>query len=447
MLVPAAEYHRLTSYLPPNRFGDKDDPRIVHGYRPMELRRKPPAIKAYPGRPSEPVPPELEDVLFLSAGVVRTKHHPALGQMVFRAAGSAGNLSPLEVYVVAGGRVLHYQPLEHRLTAIGTSGGGDGVSIVVTGVPWRTGWKYTERGFRHLYWDAGTMLAQLLAVAGGRARLELGFVDHEVTALVGAEGVHEFPLAVVHLGQNVLQGEAAAGFVADAPLEFPLVTAAQRAGDLGDEAEVERWRAAFGPAITCAGSDGTVFGLPLADVIRSRGSTRQFDPTKIGPAALLTDAFAYATDGLTLLDHYVLVHSVHGVAPGAYRWDGRFERIDVPVDDTRALGQGLTLDQSLGGDGCYTAFHTADLDAMLTGPLGDRGYRAAQLEAGIAEGRLHLAAYALGFGATGLTFFDDAVRQTFSTTTWPMLVTAVGKPTYRSKPGGEPGKPTALSNF
>ena len=31
--------------------------------------------------------------------------------------------------------------------------------------PWRTGWRYAERGFRHIYWDAGTMLAQALALA------------------------------------------------------------------------------------------------------------------------------------------------------------------------------------------------------------------------------------------------------------------------------------------
>ena len=35
----------------------------------------------------------------------------------------------------------------------------------MTGVPWRTGWRYRERGYRHIYWDAGTMLGQLLAVA------------------------------------------------------------------------------------------------------------------------------------------------------------------------------------------------------------------------------------------------------------------------------------------
>src|SRR3546814_12552976 len=40
-----------------------------------------------------------------------------------------------------------------------------------------------------------------------------------------------------------------------------------------------------------------------------------------------------------------------------------------------------------------------------------RGYRAAQLEGGIVGGRLYLAAYALGFGATGLRSEERRVGQ------------------------------------
>ena len=46
--------------------------------------------------------------------------------------------------------------------------------------------------------------------------------------------------------------------------------------------------------------------------------------------------------------------------------------------------------------------------------FGNRGYRAAQLEAAITGGRLYLAAYAQRFGASGLTFFDDEVTEFFS---------------------------------
>jgi nitroreductase len=68
----------------------------------------------------------------------------------------------------------------------------------------------------------------------------------------------------------------------------------------------------------------------------------------------------------------------------------------------------LALGQELAADAAVNLYTIADLDQVL-GALGGRGYRAAELEGGIAGGRVYLAAYAQGFGATGLTFFDDDV--------------------------------------
>ena len=109
--------------------------------------------------------------------------------------------------------------------------------MVVTGVPWRTGWRYAERGFRHIYWDAGTMLAQTLALAesaGFGPRLWTRFPDAEVARLVGADGVQEFPVALVGLetgSRRSIRGEARVATIGSAPVEFPLVTLAQHAGD------------------------------------------------------------------------------------------------------------------------------------------------------------------------------------------------------------------------
>ena len=60
--------------------------------------------------------------------------------------------------------------------------------------------------------------------------------------------------------------------------------------------------------------------------------------------------------------------------------------------------------------------------------LGERGYRAAQLKAGARVGRVCLAAYALGFGATGLTFYDDEVAKflTGETRMQPMMCVSLG---------------------
>ena len=96
-----------------------------------------------------------------------------------------------------------YDPEQHALLKVGPPPSGQGVAIVVTGVPWRTGWKYRERGYRHIFWDAGAMLAQLLALAssaGLEPSLFSRFPDATVESLVGADAVHEFAVAVVSLG-------------------------------------------------------------------------------------------------------------------------------------------------------------------------------------------------------------------------------------------------------
>jgi len=63
------------------------------------------------------------------------------------------------------------------------------------------------------------------------------------------------------------------------------------------------------------------------------------------------------------------------------------------------------------------------------------------------DGFLTSARYPGGLGATGLTFFDDEIRAAFATRASCLLVTAVGVPTYRPTPGGQPGRPTELVGF
>ena len=83
------------------------------------------------------------------------------------------------------------------------------------------------------------MLSQLLALAdsaGFGPRLYTRFPDGGVSALVGADQVQEWPVALVTLGDGApaidVTEPAVVGDVGPAPVEFPLVTAAQRAGDM-----------------------------------------------------------------------------------------------------------------------------------------------------------------------------------------------------------------------
>jgi SagB-type dehydrogenase family enzyme len=388
---------------------------------------------------------------------------------------SAGNLHPVEVYAVCTGvdgvadGVHHFDPLDFGLTTLreGAFATGAPITFVFTGIPWRTAWKYGERGFRHLYWDAGTMLANLLAVAaeaGLDNRVWTGFVDADVARLVGVDGVTEFPLALVSIGTadaievpaDLAPLDVEVEPISPHPITFPLITEAQQAGALADAGAVEAWRAHAidgSPARAHVDPPKEVTGHSIEEVILRRGSTRLMRP-ETAPAALLRWGMAdaarpvpadFVVPGTSLLEHNLSVHGIEGVEPGAYRWrDGNLEL--VRPGQFRQLTQQLCLDQPLGGDSAYTAFHSAHLDTVL-GALGARGYRVAQLEAGIASGRLSLAAFALGCGATGLTFFDEPVRRFFATSASCMLVTAVGIPDYRNTPGGRPGAATELAHY
>ena len=54
-----------------------------------------------------------------------------------------------------------------------------------------------------------------------------------------------------------------------------------------------------------------------------------------------------------------------------------------------------------------------DMNKILDS-LGNRGYTASQFEDGVIAGKIYLAAYAQKIGASGSTFFDDAVSEFFS---------------------------------
>jgi SagB-type dehydrogenase family enzyme len=167
--------------------------------RRLDWANKPSPYKEYPDLPLERISPALDRMLRLGAAVVRRR-----GAYEFRTYSSAGALYPIEVYVATADGLFHFQPRELGLRRLrdedvrGVLGGGETV-LALTGILWRTAWKYGARGYRHLFWDAGTMLANLLDLAPGETRVLTGFVDDEVNAVLGVDGVDEAALALLQL--------------------------------------------------------------------------------------------------------------------------------------------------------------------------------------------------------------------------------------------------------
>ena len=135
-----------------------------------------------------------------------------------------------------------------------------------------------------------------------------------------------------------------------------------------------------------------------------------------------------------LTEPYLLVNAVDGLQPGSYAYiRGHGGLAPLREGVMRHHAAALALGQTLAGDAAVNVYFMANLHVLLP-HLGNRAYRAAHLDASITAGRLYLAAYALGLGATGLTFYDDDVTAFFSpsaTGQSVMFLIAIGVPARR----------------
>ncbi len=420
----------------------------------LDWESRPHPFKEYRQLPSLPVPPSLGTLLRLGAGVVRERRYPGSLVYYFRAYPSAGALYPVEVYVAGEEGLFHFHPRRLALRplrdadvrgALAQAAADPGLAeaeaiLVLAGILWRTAWKYRARGYRHLYWDAGTMLANLLAVAtaeGREPRLSVGFVDDQVNSIVGLDGRKEAALALLAVGRSgsqtrttgpLLPLDLAVEPLSAREVEYPEAYAAHRASSLRSPEEVRAFRAAAGEP---SSPPPTLSLAELDRVIARRGSTRAFARTPI-PGDDLRFLLGVACGSIPadfppLTEALVVVHAVSGLAPGVYRL-GDGELVCLREGSDRRLTGFLCLEQELGERAAAVVFFMADLEEVVA-RLGERGYRAAQLEGGIRAGRLYLAAFARDLGATATTFYDDEVARYLApgTALQPMLAVAVGR--------------------
>jgi len=408
----------------------------------------------------------LSRVLYLSAGITKRKRH-AGGEILFRAYPNTGALHHIDLYVVAGeipglsAGVYHFGPHDfalrrlregdYRAVLVEASGQspdlvGAAVIIASASTYWRNAWKYQARAYRHCFWDAGTLHANLLAVAGSaqlEPRLVMGFADRPVERLLGLDPEREGAIALVAIGRSG-RGAPPAPRVSELRLEteplsrsevdYPAIRAQHTASSLEDGTEAACWRG-LAPELKEPVATGSLHPLlPKAEpdvpresldaVIRRRGSTRAFDRTRSLSFAELSTVLDRATRGVpsdflnppgtSLLELYLIVHDVEGLTAGSYYYRCRDRSLELLREGSFRESAGrLGLGQQLPADAAVNVYSLANLSSVLA-RFGNRGYRAAQLEGGITGGRLYLAAYAQRFGASGLTFFDDEVTEFFS---------------------------------
>ena len=424
-----------------------------------------------PDQQPNPTSQTLAEILFLSAGITRRRSYPG-GEIVFRAAACTGALYHIDLYVVCGdledleAGVYQFSPQDfslrrlragdYRSFLVGASGEERSIVnascvIVSASTFWRNAWKYQSRAYRHCYWDSGTILANLLAAAAARkipAKVVLGFVDTAVNQLLALDGQREAPLSLVALGHSSARRIGLSPPIepvvfetvslSKSEVDYPAMRAMHEASSMETEAEVVAWRGKIRDEEKEQKVEGTkeqrLFPLQalsdaempqdtIEEVIVRRGSTREFSRESITFAQLST-MLDRATRGIhadflkpaeaSLNDLYLIVNAVEGLPSGAYVFLRQQRALELLKEgDFRRDAGYLGLGQAIPADCSVNVYFLADLKNALQ-RFGNRGYRAAQLEASIMGGKLYLAAYAQRLGASGLTFFDDDVTEFFS---------------------------------
>ncbi len=192
-------------------------PSFVGGMSFAEALTRRRSVRSYVAAPLSPA--ELADLLYAAQGVTDT-------QRALRAAPSAGALYPIEVYVVVNNvtdlapGLYHYAVREHALEllkqedlrlAVSGAGLGQGflgqanVCFILSAIFQRTRWRYRERTYRYVLFEAGHIAQNLYlaATALGMGACAVGaFLDDEFNALVGLDGKSEAVLYVIAAGKT-----------------------------------------------------------------------------------------------------------------------------------------------------------------------------------------------------------------------------------------------------
>jgi SagB-type dehydrogenase family enzyme len=146
----------------------------------------------------------------------------------------------------------------------------------------------------------------------------------------------------------------------------------------------------------------------------------------------------YLPDSDNLIETYLIANAVEGLAPGSYFYAGKQNSLEqLKRGEFRQMSAYLCLGQPLFGDASVVFFLMTRLRDVI-GALGNRGYRVVQLEGGIVAGKIYLSTYSLDLGASGSTFYDDAVTEFFSPHSKDkstMIAVGLGVPAYKARPG------------
>ena len=180
-------------------------------------------------RKYSPVPLKQEELSFLlwASSWARDFRSTEQMEITFRNVPSAGSRHPLETFLdirrVEGIKpsLYYYHPVKHCLILYDDSPEiatkiyegcmfqemipTAAVNFILTAVPYRTVWRYGQRGYRYLYLDAGHIgqNIHLAAEAIDAGACMIGaFLDEAMNDAIGLDGIEEFVIYIASVGKK-----------------------------------------------------------------------------------------------------------------------------------------------------------------------------------------------------------------------------------------------------
>jgi SagB-type dehydrogenase family enzyme len=468
----AAGYHRATSYrrnrISPHALDWVNQPSLVKDYSgllriPLPRNLELPRVD-YFTRASNPVPegrspdviPNLKQIaaiLQLGHGVTARAMHSGK-PFHYRSVASAGALYPFELYMVAHGidsldaGLYHYDPLAFSLTALRRQSlpaipnvdRPVAASFYITGIFFRSAWKYRSRAYRYVLLDAGHLLENLRLALGAlnqRFSIHLDFDDARTANLLGLDPEREGCLACIHLHADADKCPQTDASTELEPLGADIRQASRVSGrEVAYPEILDIHRARSGGGGRSVGSSSPMVvthGQPLAwidldpsnhpaaadytRVLGQRRSRRNFIPASVSRENFMTFAQAIAQSmgaqsGMpaacrSALTAGILAGENMPIPPGFYLLNPEKRQFERKIDGPLIEGMAAAcLDQMwLKHAGLHLLFLTDP--AYLDEIWGARGYRYAMIEAGRLGQQAYLAATALGWGACGIGAIYD----------------------------------------
>ncbi len=427
----------------------------------------------------------ISKLLYFSYGV--TAIVPYVDKPFYmRSSPSAGGLYPAEIYVVCVGYpglsdgVYNYQVLKHSLCLLYEGNFKQKISeatfnnpvienanvfLILSGVFFRSSWRYQDRAYRRICLDTGHVLGNVDVVSnhcGLKANLIGGFNDRLINEILNLDEDEEQSLAVIALTDKDKKVNIDFPKALPSKLDSTNVKTPEgiRLIQLHNRSRIDSFikvpniqmenideKFKFSSRIPFENKTKDFkWKQVLFPTILKRRSTRNFSGESFSLEELSSVLdFAYHPElfakddldpqpdyfDLSLIQTFIGINSVVGLEEGCYFYEagGRYLR-QVRFKNFRDEIYYLCLGQEIGYKASAIIFHTANLGKAVF-KYGERAYRYMHMDAGHIGQRINLAAVNLNLGVSGIGgFFDDKANEILGIpeNEAVIYITTLGKP-------------------